>query len=730
MEAVIPGMKALLNRRQFGKQLLAGSALALANRGTTASADATAKKGPDNQWQLVAPGTWKATAGLPETITPVTSRLVPASIEAMHRLPPVTDPIIENPISNVSRRGTSLVFPLAAHEEIYGFGLQFFSMAHRGKKRAIRVNADPRADTGDSHAPIPFYVSSRGYGILVDTARYATFYCGESRPKPTTSIGEWSSGIEPQYTKNLEDKNTSQVLVEIPTAQGIDVYLFAGPSMLDVVRRYNLFSGGGVLPPEWGLGVWYRAASSATEGEIASIAAEFRERDIPCDVMGLEAGWHSHAYSCSFLWNEARFTQPESFVHDLRKRNFHLNLWEHAFIHPSSPLFEPMSNLAGNTAVWGGLVPDFQDAQARRVFGDYHRKHLIDLGIEGFKLDECDNSDFTGGWSFAELSRFPSGVDGEQMHSLFGLRYQRALWEQFIEHGQETYSLVRSSGALAAPYPFVLYSDLYDHRQFVRALVNSSFSGLLWCPEVRDAKSEEDLIRRLQTAVFSPLAMINGWYIRNPPWKQLDRNKNNANELIQNWKELEARCREILGWRMQLIPYLRAAFARYASDGTPPFRALALDWPDVPAFARTDDAWVVGDRLLVAPLFAGETSRSFTLPPGLWHEFWTGNTVKGGVTVELTRDTRNIPVFVKSGAVLPLATVTNSTSDVESRELQIRIFGDGSLPFLCETSTGKLQITWNAISGSGSVKQEGNDRYSISSWIQAGLESQSGSAHG
>jgi alpha-glucosidase (family GH31 glycosyl hydrolase) len=98
--------------------------------------------------------------------------------------------------------------------------------------------------------------------------------------------------------------------------------------------------------------------------------------------------------------------------------------------------------------------------------------------------------------------------------------------------------------------------------------------------------------------------------------------------------------------------------------------------------------------------------------------------------VELTRDTRNIPVFVKSGAVLPLATVTNSTSDVESRELQIRIFGDGSLPFLCETSTGKLQITWNAISGSGSVKQEGNDRYSISSWIQAGLESQSGSAHG
>jgi len=528
-----------------------------------------------------------------------------------------------------------------------------------------------------------------------------------------------SGGIVPLYTKSLEDTESSQVFVEIPTAQGVEVYLFAGPSMLDVVRRYNLFSGGGVLPPEWGLGFWYRAASNASESEIAATAAEFRERNIPCDVMGLEAGWHSHAYSCTFSWNKSRFSHPDSFVQELKKKNFHVNLWEHAFIHPSSPLFEPMRNLAGSTAVWGGLVPDFQNPQARRVFGDYHGSHLIDAGVSGFKLDECDNSDFTGGWSFAEPSQFPSGVDGEQMHSLFGLRYQRALWDQFLERGQETYSLVRSSGALAAPYPFVLYSDLYDHRQFVRALVNSSFSGLLWCPEVRDAKNEEDLLRRLQTVVFSPLAMINGWYIPNPPWKQLDRKKNNANELSSNWEELEARCREIIGWRMQLIPYLRAAFARYATDGTPPFRALALDWPDVPALAKTDDAWMVGDRLLVAPLFAGEDGRQLILPPGLWHDYWTGNPIQGGVEVKIDGATRNIPVYVKSGAVLPLATVANSTADARSGELQVRIFGDGSLPFALETPAGNLHIGWNARIGSGSVKQVGKERYSVSSWAKA-----------
>src|SRR3984957_17011666 len=140
------------------------------------------------------------------------------------------------------------------------------------------------------------------------------------------------------------------------------------------------------------------------------------------------------------------------------------------------------------------------------------------------------------------------------MHSVFGLRYQMTLREEFRKRQLSTYCLVRSSGALAAPYPFVLYSDLYNHRDFIRALANSGFSGLLWCPEVRDAVSVEDLLRRLQSVVFSPLVMVNGWYIKNPPWKQLNRKENNADQLMDNWQTTESRCREIIGWRMQLVP--------------------------------------------------------------------------------------------------------------------------------------------------------------------------------
>ena len=714
-------MAPLINRRQLGKGLLAGAALSTVGADAPAQTLSGSLTEISTKWILVAPGVWKSTIGSPEAVTPVSSRLVEPLSERLRVLGNPGIPNLPAPTGRQSRRGTLLKLPLAANEEIYGFGLQFFSVPQRGKKRTVRVNADPSADTADSHAPVPFYVSSLGYGILVDTARYATFYCGAAHPRPTKPAGQVDSGTAPLYVNSHGAEEASQMIVEVPTAPGVDVYLFAGPSTLDAVRRYNLFSGGGVMPPEWGLGFWYRTASNASDAEIVAITQEFRNRKIPCDVVGLEVGWHTHAYSCTFAWNSKRFADPETFVSVLRANRFHVNLWEHAFIHPSSPLFTPMLELAGDSGVWGGLVPDFQNPEARRVFGDYHGKKLIDLGISGFKLDECDNSDYTGGWSFPEISQFPSGVDGEQMHTLFGLRYQAALWHQFQQRKQSTYSLVRSSGALASPYPFVLYSDLYDHRQFVRALVNSGFSGLLWCPEVRDATSEDDLIRRLQTVVFSPLAMINGWYINNPPWKQLDRKKNNANDLVANWHPLEARCREIIGWRMQIVPYLRAAFARYAVDGTPPFRALVLDWPDAPEYRKTDDAWMIGDRMLVAPLFAGEAGRDLALPPGHWHNFWTGAAVEGGVTLNIPASTRNIPVYVLAGSVMPLATIANSTAEPASRVLEVRIFGDGHLPFSMITPDGDaLTLTWDVTSRSGSMKQEGRNRYTIGKWTIAG----------
>jgi alpha-D-xyloside xylohydrolase len=665
-------------------------------------------------WKQIHPGVWRATIGTPERFTPVSNRLVPPQTEAFTKLPRVDAAPLPPIEGKQTARGCEVQLPLRPDEQIFGFGLQFLSLNQRGKKKVARVNADPKMDTGDSHAPVPFYVTTEGIGILIDTARYATFYFGDAQPKPTEAAPvRAGSNPDPNYTHTVPEGENGRIIVEVPRTSGVDVYLFAGPAMQDAVKRYNVFSGGGYVPPEWGLGFWYRMAARANHEDVLATAQELRDRKIPCDVVGLEPGWQSHAYSCTFVWDQGRFPDPAGFVKSATDLRYKINLWEHAFTNPASPLFPAIEPYSGNFGVWDGLVPDFAGAPARQAFGAFHGKNLIDIGVSGFKLDECDNSDFTHGWSFPECSSFPSGVDGEQMHSVFGLRYQMAIWEGFRKRGKETYGLVRSSGALATPYPFVLYSDLYDHRNYIRALVNSGFSGLLWCPEVRQAESVEDLIRRLQSVVFSPLAQVDCWYMKNPPWKQIDRNLNNAGHLLENWESLETRCREIIGWRMQLVPYLTAAFQQYAEDGTPPFRALVLDAPKDKRLYTVDDQYMMGDRMMVAPLFAGEATRAVVMPEGSWHDFWTGEAIKGGTQISVPASTGPIPVYVKSGSIVPWADVGLFAQAPETRRITARVYGGGSLPFTLKNGTKSLRLSWG--SGGGSTEGEA-DGYDVYAW--------------
>jgi len=146
-------------------------------------------------------------------------------------------------------------------------------------------------------------------------------------------------------------------------------------------------------------------------------------------------------------------------------------------------------------------------ATRRSQVYDQQEKSLFSLGVlGGVKLDECDNQPWQPTpWSFPEAGRFPSGLDGEQMHSLLGVLYQQTMLEPFASRNLRTWGLVRNSQALAAPLPYTIYSDTYDPVCYVRGLANEGFSGLLWVPEVRDADSVEELYRRVESVIFSKL---------------------------------------------------------------------------------------------------------------------------------------------------------------------------------------------------------------------------------
>ena len=197
--------------------------------------------------------------------------------------------------------------------------------------------------------------------------------------------------------------------------------------------------------------------------------------------------------------------------------------------------------------------------------------------------------------------------------------------------GKKTLSEVRNIGALAAGYPFVLYSDLYDHRDFIRGVAQSSFSGILWTPEVRDAKSKEELIRRIQAVVFSCQCLINAWYCDRVPWADLD---------------CEDEVRELLKLRESLVPMLKEAFDKYRDTGKPPIRALVMDYSDDSETYRIDDEYIFCDELLVAPIAAGHgDERDVYLPTSeRWVDYFTGEEVGSG---KIHVSTAGIPVYRK-----------------------------------------------------------------------------------
>jgi len=743
-----------LNRRQFSGLALSGVVPLVSQLAGPSAAAQTSPSGrrasPQEKTdspaaarlERIYPGIWKASLGVPEESSPAKLRFRQPAEDALRGLPsPPQCPVEAGQIRGErTRRGYLLKIPLPANEQVYGFGLQFLSFAQRKSMKVVRTNADPRADSGDSNAPVPFYVTTGGYGVLIDSSRYVSFYIGrmsredaarEKRSRPG-GMSLASQPPQPQAHSGEELNEPSEVIAEIPRQSGADIYIFSGPAMRQAVERYNLFSGGGCLPPRWGLGNWYRCESKYNEPQVQELAAELRRSRIPCDVIGLEPGWQSHAYSCTYVWNPERFPDPAGMIRTLDSQGYRLNLWEHAFTHPSSPLHAPLRRLAGDFEVFQGLVPDFLSPEARKIFADFQEKEHVRLGVSGYKLDECDNSDFTGGWSFPECSRFPSGVDGEQMHSHFGLAYQHTIDAIFTRRNARTYHLVRSSNALAAPFPFVLYSDLYDHRQYIRAIVNSGFSGLLWAAEVRNAQDAEDLIRRLQTACFSALAQVDAWFLKNPPWKQVNQEANNADQFAPDWQKLEAQCREIMRLRMQLVPYLYSAFVRYHERGTPPFRALVMDYPADRRTWKIDDQFLVGENLMVAPVVAGESKREIYLPEGGWVDFWSGKTFSGEQNISMDIPLNIIPVFVKAGTLLPLAHPALHAAEPEARQVSVKVYGKGDLPFTLyedddltlEALGGKYNrviLTWDGQKGRVQrIGQGAYPRYEITGWEQVG----------
>jgi len=630
-------------------------------------------------WTQVEPGIWKAVVGKPEAFDLLKAAGATPYHAGLVQMGDADFPLPKTEIKATIIDGkTYLRFPLDRTEQLYGFGLNFQTIHQRGKVLTLHVDNYAGKDDGHTHCPTPFYVSSKGYGVFINSARYIKVYAG-------TAVR-----IDSSTPPELKDRNTDKdwnsrpysdgVEMLIP-AEGAEIYVFGGPTTMDAVRRYNLLNGGGCLPPRWGLGFTQRVQRLTDAAGVAAEAEAFEEKGYPLDFIGIEPGWQSKSYPCTYEWDKTRFPDPKGLVQDMLKKGIRINLWINPYVSPEATVYPLIKPYAASHTVWNGAVVDISMPEARKIFFGELEKNKVDIGVSGYKIDEVDGGDT---YLWPDVAVFPSGHSAEQMRQTYGLMMQRYVTGLYRKRNQRTYGLVRASNGGGASFPYVIYNDYYNHQDFITALINSGFAGVLWTPEVRASKTAEEWLRRFQSNVFSPMAMINAWASGTKPW---------------TFPEVAEQVKQMADLRMQMMPYWYSEFAKYHFQGIPPFRAMNLEpgfgGVEIPektkkkqvnleenpyedlAAKEIKDQYMAGENVLVAPMFTGQTSRKVILPKGKWYDFYTGKLAGDGEVITVTPGLDKIPVYVKDGGIIPMMPVMlHAPKAGQKVDIEVRYYGD------------------------------------------------------
>ena len=360
-----------------------------------------------------------------------------------------------------------------------------------------------------------------------------------------------------------------------------------------------------------------------------------------------------------------------------------LNLWENMYVSRRSPIYEDMYPLSGSHMVWNGIVPDYTLEDARRVYSEYHKKNILSTGVSGFKIDECDGYDK---YLWPDHAEFPSGNSAVTLRQSYGVLCQRVVYDMFRQENKRTYGLVRASNAGASSFPFCVYNDCYTFSDFLSGICSSAFCGTLWVPEVRDAKTAEEWVRRFQLCTLSPMMMLNSWATGAKPWK---------------FPQVESIVRDLVFFRKQMLPYLYNAFHIYNTEGVPPFRPICMDFGGIVAKEVGDgvlddtdnpyqhkklgdvtDQFMVGEYLMVAPVVPGCEKRDVVLPADCgWYDFFTGEYVGRGEIKSFECPLDKMLVFVKEGGIIPVIDMADVKNGCATN-VTVKCFGTSGESFI------------------------------------------------
>lgn len=539
----------------------------------------------------------------------------------------------------------------APGERYYGFGEKTGALDKRGKKMVF-YNTDAYdaafggypPDEDPLYASIPFFVGLRGssaYGLFFDNTHRLTFDMAGSNE------AEWS----------------------VVAAGGVaDHYLFAGPTIAEVVERYTRLTGRIPLPPRWSLGYHQCRWGYSPDAKVVSIADELRSRKIPADAMWLDIQ-HMDGFR-SFTWDPVTFPTPEALVSGLGENGFHTV----AIVDPAikvDPAWDVYSNgvekglflkdASGQPyvgEVWPGasVFPDFSDPATREYWGSLVPR-VVGKGVSGIWIDMNEPSNFTGEKGGTVPDALAAAGDGfpttmAEMHNVYALNEARATYDgmRAAAPGERPFVLTRAGYAGIQRYAAMWTGDAPSTWATLEVtlpmLLGMGLSGLTFSGSdvggYSGFASPELYARWMQVGSFSP-------FFRNHV-----ATGTNDQEPWQFGTEVTDISRAVIEERYRLMPYLYSLFREASVTGAPVLRPLVYEFQSDPATHDLGDEAMLGPFILFAPVLEeGATKRAVYLPPGRWFEARSGAIHDGPATVELEMVLGGLPTFVREGAIVP-----------------------------------------------------------------------------
>ncbi len=560
---------------------------------------------------------------------------------------------------------------LSVGESIYGLGERFTPFVKNGQ--AVDLwQEDGGTSSEQAYKNIPFALSSRGYGVFVNHPELVSFEVASEKVSKT------------QFSV---------------AGHKLDYYLIGGGTPKAVLQNYTRLTGRPALPPAWSFGLWLTTSftTSYDEATVTSFIDGMAARDIPLHVFHFDCFWMKEFQWCDFRWDGAVFPDPAGLLSRLKARGLKICVWINPYIGQKSELFEEgrakgylVEDTEGNVWQWDLWQPamalvDLTNPEAC-LWYQSKLKALLDMGVDCFKTDFGERIPTNVRWF--------DGSDPLKMHNYYTHLYNRAVFGLLErERGAgEAAVFARSATAGGQKFPVHWGGDCTasypSMAESLRGGLSLCLSGFgFWSHDISgfEATATPDIYKRWAAfGLLSTHSRLHGSSSYRVPWLFDEE----AVDVLRFFTKLKCR----------LMPYLFSSACDTAATGVPMMRAMVLEFPDDPACAPLDRQYLLGESLLVAPVFTETGDVDYYLPEGVWTNVLDNRRVAGGSWKREHHGYMSLPLMASPNSLIPFGSRADLADYDWTDNMEVHLFElDSEACCAVRDSKGLTVFTLNAI---------------------------------